>query len=107
MPYQMLSAPFSEGGVNCPSLIQWKIAYDLKFIGDLISRPQDVPWKVWTHADIHRASLPHSVDITPLNLFLQQACITFSKLEPRVCHALKAPSKSRLNVQIHLPSPQA
>lgn len=70
MPYRFLPAPLSEGSLNCPSLIQWKTAYDLKFISDLFSGPQDIHWKVWTWADIIRASSPYGIDPTPLNPFL-------------------------------------
>ena len=41
MPYQFLSAPLVEGGMDCPSLLQRKLTYDIKFISDLISSPQD------------------------------------------------------------------
>ena len=55
-PYSILSAPLSEGGLDCPSLVHRRLAYDAKFVGDMISAPLDVPWKVWARADLQFAS---------------------------------------------------
>lgn len=107
LPYCFLSAPITRGGLDCLSLIQRKTAYDLKFIGNLISSPQDTLWKVWTWANILRASSPYGIDQTSLNPFLQQATTTLSSLDTRVKHAIKSARKSRLNVQSCLPSDTA
>ena len=56
MPYSLLSAPLSEGGLDCPSLMHRKLAYDTKFIADSISTPLDTPWKLWLHADLSQAA---------------------------------------------------
>ena len=45
MPYSFLEAPILDGGLNCPSLKSRKLAYDLKFLGDLISGDPSIPWK--------------------------------------------------------------
>jgi len=56
LPYRMMALPLAEGGLNFPSLVHRKAAYDLKFLGDLTQGDQSIPWKVWTHADLRRAS---------------------------------------------------
>lgn len=53
MAYTTLLAPLAEGGLNRPSLMQRKKAYNVKFLGDLMSGPQDVAWKAWTQANLH------------------------------------------------------
>ena len=55
-PYSYLEAPLVDGGLNCPSLITRKAAYDLKSLGDLVSSPQDTPWKVRTTKDLTRST---------------------------------------------------
>ena len=64
-PYSYLEAPLVDGGLNCPSLITRKAAYDLKFLGDLISSPQDTPWKVWTTKDLTRSTQHSPNEGTP------------------------------------------
>ena len=56
-PYSLLEAPLTSGGLNCPSLVTRKLAYDAKFFSDLISGPADAPWRAWTFADLDRASV--------------------------------------------------
>jgi len=48
MAYNTLEASLEEGGLNTPSLTTRKQAADLKFLSDLITGDQKVPWKQWT-----------------------------------------------------------
>src|SRR5258706_11826102 len=56
-PYRLLESPLSKGGLNCPSLVSRSLAYDAKFISDLISGPASAPWRAWTFADLALASI--------------------------------------------------
>jgi len=56
LPYRMLAPPLAEGSLNFPSLKHRKEAYDLKFLGNLTQGDQTIPWKMWTHANLQRAS---------------------------------------------------
>ena len=109
-PYSILSAPLREGGLDCPSLIHCCQAYDAKFIGDLISAPLDVPWKVWTMADLRQASLssaapnPSSWHPNPLT---QHAFLTLRKLDPRVRQSIVTLRSLGYNIQCAFPSSEA
>src|SRR5258706_9640086 len=59
-PYRLLESPLSVGGLNCPSLISRSLAYDAKFVSDLISGPASAPWRAWTFADLALASVFNS-----------------------------------------------
>jgi hypothetical protein len=84
-PFSILSAPLAWGSMNCPSLKEHKLAYDAKFMGDLISLPLDLPWKDWTHMDLLLASTnPSRQDGVHLNPLLQLSVTKLSSLEPRV-----------------------
>jgi len=87
-PYTMLSAPLEEGGIDCLSLAQRRLAYDAKFFADLVSRPHKVAWKWWTTADLIQASSHTQTKGeplgAPLNPLLQHAHVTLKRLEPRV-----------------------
>jgi len=119
--YQMLAPPLAEGGLNFPSLIHRKEAYDLKFLGDLTQGDQSLPWKIWTHADLRRTStvtqstepmnpnrLPKSRALhRNLDPILQRAHTKYGDLEPRVLHAITAARKARVNLQSCAPSTRA
>ena len=77
-PYSFLESPLSAGGLNCPSLITRKSAYDLKLISDLISGPQTTPWKVWMAYDLSLSTAPdHRFARSGLNPFLQNSHTRF------------------------------
>ena len=83
MPYAFLSAPLALGGLNCPSLKERKLAYDAKFMSDLISPPFDVNWKLWTMADLSAASSkPGKIPGLSINPLLQRSIVKLSDLEP-------------------------
>ena len=109
-PYAILSTPLREGGLDCPSLAHCRLAYDAKFIGDLISAPLDVPWKMWTLADLTQASLssstanPSSWHPNPL---LQHTFLTLRRLEPRVKQSILSLHCLDYNVQCAFPSSAA
>ena len=110
VPYSILSAPLREGGLDCPSLIHRGMAYDAKFIGDLISAPHDVPWKLWTIADLTQASLssasanPSSWHPNPL---LQHAFLTLRKLDPHVRQSIITLRRLDYNILSAFPSSEA
>ncbi len=60
VPYRLLESPLSVGGLNCPSLTSRALAYDAKFMSDLISGPASTPWRAWTFADLDLASVFNS-----------------------------------------------
>ena len=59
-PYNLLESPLSAGGLNCPSLISQALAYDAKFMSDLISGLATSPWRAWTFTDLDLASVFNS-----------------------------------------------
>ena len=108
-PYWMLEAPLSSGGLNCPSLASRKLAYDAKFISDLISGPADHPWRAWTFADLSQASVFHSSAKPntfpgPFNPLLQSCHCRYTMLEPRVRAAWASIRALRYDVRCAFPS---
>ena len=105
LPYSFISAPLSLGGLNCPSLKERKLAYDAKFIGDLISSPFDVSWKLWTMADLSNASSkPGKKPGININPLLQRSIVKLSNLEPRVRHAYVSCRVLRYDISCAFPS---
>src|SRR5258706_11826139 len=51
-PYRLLESPLSDGGLNCPSLYSRVLAYDAKFMSDLISGPASTPSRTLTLTDL-------------------------------------------------------
>ena len=109
-PYSILSAPLREGGLDCLSLVHCRMAYDAKFVGDLISAPFDVPWKLWTMPDLTQASLssasanPSSWHPNPL---LQHAFLTLKRLNPRIRQSVITLRRLGYNIQCAFPSSEA
>ena len=105
LPYSFISTPLSLGGLNCPSLKERKLAYDAKFIGDLISSPFDVSWKLWTMADLSNASSkPGKKPGININPLLQRSIVKLSDLEPRVRHAYVPCRVLRYDISCAFPS---
>ena len=105
MPYAFLSAPLALGGLNCPSLKERKLAYDAKFISDLISPPFDINWKLWTLANLSAASSkPGKIPGPSINPLLQRSIVKLSDLEPRVRHAYVSCRTLRYDVSCAFPS---
>ena len=85
MAYLQLEAPLALGGVNCPSLLTKKRAYDLKFLGDLISGDSSVPWKKWTMRMLLDSTSRDASGSGPrLHPFLQLSHTGVSSLHERV-----------------------
>ena len=98
LPYRMLAPPLAKGGLNFPSLIHRKAAYNLKFLGDLTQGDQSIPWKAWTYADLRHATTarPSTKPLNPnklatsqdrhrnLDPLLQRAHTKYTALEPHV-----------------------
>jgi hypothetical protein len=104
-PFSILSAPLALGGMNCPSLKERKLAYDAKFMGDLISLPLDLPWKDWTHMDLLLASTnPSRQDSVHLNPLLQLSVTKLSSLEPHVRSAFTSCRDLRYDISCAFPS---
>ena len=124
-PYSYLEAPIVDGGLNCPSLISRKAAYNLKFLGDLISSPCDTPWKVWTTKDLTRSTQRSPNEGTPssstrdwtaysvsqlgyeLHPFLQKGHTRDAGLSPRLRSALRSARLVGIDTCCAFPSPAA
>ena len=108
LPFASLEAPLSSGGVNCPSLISRSTAYDLKFLGDLISGSPSVPWKVWMMRDLtlfsHSNGSRCDIHLNPL---LQRAFTKSSRLNDRLTAAFKSAQHVSLDLRSSFPSSHA
>jgi len=108
MAYRTLEAPLAEGGLNTPSLMTRKMAADLKFLSDLVTGSQKVPWKQWTWMDLKMASASSRAGTHGgLNPFLQQAYTMPSLLQGRVSQAFLTARKFGLNLVCAAPSSAA
>jgi len=105
MAYRTLEAPLAEGGLNTPSLATRKMAADLKFLSDLVTGDQRVPWKQWTWMDLKLASNSSRAGTHGgLNPFLQQAYTMPSLLQGRVSQAFMTARKFGLDMVCAAPS---
>ena len=108
MAYRTLEAPLAEGGMNSPSLITRKYAADLKFLSDLVTGNQRVPWKQWTWMDLKLASFTSRAGTySGLNPFIQQAYTKPSLLQGRVSQAFLTARRFGLNMECATPSLEA
>ena len=108
MAYLTLEAPLAEGGLNTPSLATRKMATDLKFLSDLVTGSQKVPWKQWTWMDLKMASMSSRAGShNGLNPFLQQAYTMPSLLQGRVSQAFQTARKFGLDLACVAPSAAA
>jgi len=105
MAYRTLEAPLAEGGLNTPSLAAQKMAADLKFLSDLVTGDQRVPWKQWTWMDLKMASTSSRAGTHGgLNPFLQQAHTMPSLLQSRVSQAFLTARRFGLDLVSAAPS---
>jgi len=105
MAYSTLEAPLAEGGLNTPSLTTRKMAADLKFLSDLVTGDQKVPWKQWTWMDLKMASNSSRAGTHGgLNPFLQQAYTMPTLLQSRVSQAFMTARKFGLDMVCAAPS---
>jgi len=105
MAYRTLEAPLAKGGLNTPSLTTRKMAADLKFLSDLVTGDQKVPWKQWTWMDLKMASTSSRAGTHGgLNPFLQQAYTMPSLLQSRVSQAFSTARKFGLDLVCAAPS---
>ena len=105
MAYLQLEAPLALGGINCPSLITKKRAYDLKFLGDLISGDSSVPWKKWTMKMILDSTSRDASGAGPrLHPFLQLSHTGVSSLHERVRAAFATARFVGIDVDCCFPS---
>jgi len=108
MAYLTLDAPVEEGGLNCPSLTVRQKACDLRFLSELISGPQGVPWKKWVWKDIKLASFTCVTGKeSGLNPFLQRAHVKPSLLQDRVRQAFLTAREVGLDLSCAAPSQAA
>ena len=108
MAYQTLEAPVEEGGLNCPSLSTRKKACDLRFLSELISGPQNVPWKKWVWKDIKLASFTCARSKeSGLHPFLQRAHVKPSLLQDRLRQAYSTAQAVGLDLLCVAPSQAA
>lgn len=109
-PYSILSAPLSEGGLDCPSLVHRRLAYDAKYVSDLISAPLDSLWKQWGRADLLYAShngTPDKQRRRPLQPLIQHTNITLKLLEPCLRQAHVSLKALGFNIECAFPSVDA
>ena len=124
-PYSYLEAPLADGGLNCPSLTTRKAAYDLKFLGDLISSLCDTPWKVWMTKDLTRSTQRSPNEGTPsattwdwtaygmsqlgyeLHPFLQKGHTWDAGLSPRLRSAIRSACLVGIDTRCAFLSPAA
>jgi len=108
MAYHTLEAPLAEGGLNTPSLATRKKAADLKFLSDLVTGDQRIPWKQWTWMDLRMASTSSRAGTYGgLNPLLQQAYTMPSLLQSRVSQAFLMARKFGLDLACAAPSTAA
>ena len=108
MAYHTMEAPLTEGGLNTPLLTTRKQAADLKFLSDLITGPQQVPWKQWTWMDLKMASTSSRAgSYGGLNPLLQQAYTMPSLLQGRVSQAFLTARKFGVDLVCAAPSSNA
>src|SRR5258706_3291863 len=108
-PYRLLESPLSVGGLNCPSLISQTLAYNAKFVSDLISGMASTPWHAWTFADLALASVFNSSSKKQafpglFNPLLQSCHCRFTMLQPRVHTAWKSVRRLRYDIRCSFPS---
>ena len=105
MAYAQLEAPLALGGANCPSLLTKKRAYDLKFLGDLISGDSSIPWKKWTmKMFLDSTSRDASGSGPRLHPFLQLSHTGVSSLHERVKSAFASARFVGIDVDCCFPS---
>ena len=105
MAYVQLEAPLALGGVNCPSLLNKKRAYDLKFLGDLISGDSSIPWKKWTMRMLLDSTSRDASGSGPrLHPFLQLSHTGVSSLHERVKSAFATARFVGIDVDCCFPS---
>jgi len=108
MAYQTLEAPVEEGGINCPSLTTRQEVCDLRFLSELISGSQKVPWKRWVWEDIKLASFTCVTSKeSGLNPFMQRAHVKPSLLQDRVRQAFLTARRVGLDLSCAAPSQAA
>jgi len=108
MPYASLESPIREGGLGCPSFRSRKMAYDLRFLSQLITGPQKPLWKRWVWADLKSASSStRKGDIGGLNPLTQRSHTKVSLLSDRLCQAFTTARKVGLDLECKFPSQAA
>jgi len=108
MPYASLESPIVEGGLGCPSFRSRKMAYDLRFLSQLITGPQKTPWKRWVWADLRSASSStRRGDIGYLNPLTQRSHTKVSLLSDRLRQAFTTARKVGLDLECKFPSQAA
>ena len=90
-PYALLQSSLADGGLNCPSLETRRVAYDLKFLSDLISGPHTVLWRAWTYYDLTLSSFSSdAMDPVHINLLLQRGHTRLAFLSDRLRSAFQS-----------------
>jgi len=108
MAYNTLEASLEEGGLNNPSLTTRKYAADLKFLSDLVTGDQQVPWKQWTWMDLKMVSFTSRAGTYEgMNPFLQQAYTKPSLLQDWVSQAFLTARRFGIDLACAAPSLEA
>ena len=108
-PYSFLEVPLVAGGLNCPSLVTCCTALDLKFLSDLIFRPQSAPWCRWSMFELRLASVSLRSSTTGPSLDpLKQRCFTlYTLLNPHLHSAYHSAASIGLDVLCAFPTADA
>jgi len=108
MPYASLESPVIEGGLGCPSFRSRKMAYDLRFMSQLVTGPQKTLWKRWVWADLRSASSStRKGDIGYLNPLTQRSHTKVSLLSDRLRQAFTTARRVGLDLDCKFPSQAA
>jgi len=108
MPYASLESPVAEGGLGCPSFQSRKMAYDLRFLSQLITGPQKTLWKRWVWADLRSASSSTKKgDIGYLNPLTQRSHTKVSLLSNRLRQAFTTARRVGIDLDCRFPSQAA
>ena len=105
MAYRTLEAPVEEGSLNCPSLATRQRACDLRFLSELVTGPQSMPWKRWVWKDLTMASFTSDRSKSSgLNPFIQRAHVKPSLLQDRLRQAFLTARDVGLDLSCAAPS---
>ena len=103
-PYGLLQPSLADGGLNCPSLEVWKVAYDLKFLCDLVSGPPDALWRVWTMHNLSSSTFSNSALHAPhLDPLLQLGHTKLASMSDRLHDAFLSARRVGLDLRSVFP----
>jgi hypothetical protein len=104
-PIASLEHPLSDSSISCPSLSSRKLAFDIRFLGQLADPSTNLPWQAWTRANLARASTPGTNNwALSLDPLLQQCWTHIASLEPCLKAAWITAKRLRIDLSHTLPT---